>query len=140
MSNNPRQLLCYVSKKYGIDIYHEANEFTKHETTTLTAMVIMCCERIGADYEKVISASRKREIVMQRQCIQTAIYEQQLFSLKAIGGEFGGRDHSTVTHSKQTVSDLIETKNKVVITYMNNLRNYLATTWKPQHQPQSASM
>jgi chromosomal replication initiator protein len=30
-------------------------------------------------------------------------------SLKAIGDYFGGRDHSTVIHSCQTVEDLMET-------------------------------
>lgn len=33
-------------------------------------------------------------------------------SLKSIGYHFGGRDHSTVIHSVQTVSDLIDTDKK----------------------------
>ena len=33
-------------------------------------------------------------------------------SLKTIGFHFGGRDHTTVMHSVQTVSDLVDTDRK----------------------------
>jgi chromosomal replication initiator protein len=42
-------------------------------------------------------------------------------SLKAIGGYFGGRDHSTVIHGLEAVSDLVDTEKKMKI-IVNELR------------------
>jgi chromosomal replication initiator protein len=36
-------------------------------------------------------------------------YYPTVFSLKKIGDELGGRDHSTVIHAKNTVADLLLT-------------------------------
>ena len=51
----------------------------------------------------------KREIVQAR---QITMYLAKAFtknSLKTIGEHFGGRDHTTVIHSCQTVKDLMDT-------------------------------
>ncbi len=67
------------------------------------------CEHMDIDMEKIVSKTRKREIVQAR---QIAMYFCKQFtdqSLKKIGGAFGGRDHSTVIHSFQTVQNLAET-------------------------------
>ena len=56
--------------------------------------------------------TRKKEIVTAR---QVAMYFTKSFtshSLKTIGFHFGGRDHATVIHSVQTVSDLIDSDPK----------------------------
>ncbi|MDH5380049.1 MAG: chromosomal replication initiator protein DnaA, partial [Cyclobacteriaceae bacterium] len=51
---------------------------------------------------------RKKEIVMARQVAMYLAKEFTRHSLKAIGMHFGGRDHSTVIHSIQTVEDLCD--------------------------------
>lgn len=65
-----------------------------------------------ADYFNVTVAdlkakSRKRELVHPRQVAMFLAKEKTDLSLKSIGYHFGGRDHSTVIHAVQTVSDLI---------------------------------
>jgi chromosomal replication initiator protein len=59
--------------------------------------------------EKLLQKTRKREIVQAR---QITMYLAKTFtknSLKTIGEHFGGRDHTTVIHSCQTVKDLMDT-------------------------------
>ncbi|MBC6990573.1 MULTISPECIES: chromosomal replication initiator protein DnaA [Hymenobacter] len=52
--------------------------------------------------------TRKKEVVTARQVAMYFAKEHTSHSLKSIGHNFGGRDHSTVIHSVQTVSDLID--------------------------------
>ncbi|AIZ64530.1 chromosomal replication initiation protein [Hymenobacter sp. DG25B] len=52
--------------------------------------------------------TRKKEVVTARQVAMYFAKEHTNHSLKSIGYHFGGRDHSTVIHSVQTVSDLID--------------------------------
>ena len=65
-----------------------------------------------ADYFNVTiadlkSKGRRREVVHQRQVAMYLAKEKTDLSLKSIGYHFGGRDHTTVIHAVQTVSDLV---------------------------------
>ena len=51
--------------------------------------------------------SRKRELVYPRQVAMYLAKEKTDLSLKSIGYHFGGRDHSTVIHAVQTISELV---------------------------------
>ena len=65
--------------------------------------------------EALTGQSRKREIAQAR---QIAMYLSKKFtehSLKAIGGYFGGRDHTTVIHACQAVLNLIETDRTIKV-------------------------
>lgn len=57
--------------------------------------------------------SRKKETVFPRQVAMFLAKEFTDLSLKSIGYHFGGRDHSTVIHAIQTISDLMETDKKI---------------------------
>jgi chromosomal replication initiator protein len=70
-------------------------------------------QEIVADYFEVSIAdlkgkSRKKELVYPRQVAMYFSKELTDLSLKSIGYHFGGRDHSTVIHAVQTISDLQE--------------------------------
>lgn len=52
--------------------------------------------------------TRRREVVIARQIAMYLICKYTRLSLKSIGEMFGGRDHTTVIHSKNTVCDLLE--------------------------------
>ncbi len=77
---------------------------TKEDITTAV------CLYYKIPFEKVFLRLRKREVVKAR---QISMYLSKLFitseSLKSIGDFFGGRDHTTVIHSCQTVKDLMDT-------------------------------
>jgi len=55
--------------------------------------------------EELISAVRKRPVVMARQLAMYFCKTLTDSSLKVIGSQFGNRDHSTVIHSVKTVID-----------------------------------
>jgi chromosomal replication initiator protein len=76
--------------------------------------------------ETLVLKTRKREIVMARQVAMYLIQKNEKLSLKSIGEAFGGRDHTTVIHSKDTVSDLMysdENYRRKVISLEDRIRD-----------------
>lgn len=69
----------------------------------------LVCDYFKIPTDQLKSKSRKREIVQARQISMYFAKKMTKNSLKTIGEFFGGRDHSTVIHSCQTVEDLMET-------------------------------
>jgi chromosomal replication initiator protein len=76
---------------------------------TIDAIQKMVCEYFDVPYEKLLQKTRKREIVQARQITMFLAKAFTKNSLKTIGEHFGGRDHTTVIHSCQTVKDLMDT-------------------------------
>jgi len=82
---------------------------TSSRELTIENIQTMVCEYLNVPYDKLLEKTRKREIVQAR---QITMYLAKMFtknSLKTIGDHFGGRDHTTVIHSCQTVRDLMDT-------------------------------
>src|SRR6186713_3233715 len=82
---------------------------TSSKEITIDTIQRMVCEFFDVSYDKLLQKTRKREIVQAR---QITMYLAKAFtknSLKTIGEHFGGRDHTTVIHSCQTVKDLMDT-------------------------------
>jgi chromosomal replication initiator protein len=76
---------------------------------SIESIQALVCEYFKIQQEALKSKSRKREIVQARQISMYFAKKLTKNSLKTIGEFFGGRDHSTVIHSCQTVEDLMET-------------------------------
>lgn len=68
------------------------------------------CEYFNLTRDDLLSKSRKRQIVQARQ-IAMYLCRNNIpnCSLSTIGAEIGGKDHATVLHSCNTVSDLMST-------------------------------
>jgi chromosomal replication initiator protein len=82
---------------------------TSSKEITIDTIQKMVCDFFAVPYDKLLQKTRKREIVQAR---QITMYLAKAFtknSLKTIGEHFGGRDHTTVIHSCQTVKDLMDT-------------------------------
>ena len=60
--------------------------------------------------EDLKSKSRKKELVVARQVAMYFSKQYTNHSLKSIGHYFGGRDHSTVIHALQAVSNALDTE------------------------------
>ncbi len=58
--------------------------------------------------DKITGKTRKREVVVARQLSMYLAKEHTGSSLKVIGSAFGGRDHSTVIYSVQTVQNMMD--------------------------------
>ncbi len=82
---------------------------TSSKEITIDAIQKMVCEYYGVSYDKLLHKTRKREIVQARQITMFLAKSFTKNSLKTIGEHFGGRDHTTVIHSCQTVKDLMDT-------------------------------
>jgi chromosomal replication initiator protein len=105
-SLNKREIDLDLAKKV-------LRNFIKTSTKEITIDTIqkMVCEFFDLPYDRLLQKTRKREIVQAR---QITMYLSKIFtknSLKTIGEHFGGRDHTTVIHSCQTVKDLMDTDN-----------------------------
>ncbi len=69
----------------------------------------MVCDYYHVAYERLLTKTRKREVVLARQITMYFAKKFTKQSLKTIGDHFGGFDHTTVIHSCQTVENLMET-------------------------------
>ena len=87
--------------------------FIKTSSKEITIEIIqkMVCDYFDISYDKLLQKTRKREIVQARQITMFLAKAFTKNSLKTIGEHFGGRDHTTVIHSCQTVKDLMDTDN-----------------------------
>lgn len=103
-SLNKREIDLELAKKV-------LRNFIKSSSKEITIDVIqrMVCDYFDVPYEKLLQKTRKREIVQARQITMFLAKAFTKNSLKTIGEHFGGRDHTTVIHSCQTVRDLMDT-------------------------------
>lgn len=84
-----------------------------HSTISIESIQNYVCDYFGIDTNKVREKTRKQEIVEAR---QIAMYLSKKFtqsSLKSIGLQFGGRDHSTVIHAINTIDGRLSTNPKL---------------------------
>jgi len=70
------------------------------------------CEFFDIPEDLIRAKTRKQEVVNARQIAMYLAKELTNSSLKTIGLHFGGRDHSTVIHSYQTIEDQIRSDEK----------------------------
>lgn len=82
---------------------------TSTKEVTIENIQKLVCEFYEISYDKLQAKTRKREIVQARQISMFLAKQFTKNSLKTIGEHFGGRDHTTVIHSCQTVKDLMDT-------------------------------
>jgi len=84
------------------------------------------CEYFNISRDTLLSKSRKRQIVQAR---QIAMYMSRSLiancSLSTIGAEIGGKDHATVLHACNTVSDLMAT-DRSFKKYITDIESILA--------------
>ena len=87
------------------------DNYVTGSTTELTVNNIkkLVAEHFSLPIEKLQAKTRKREIVIARQLSMYLAKNHTKDSLKEIGANFGGRDHSTVIYSCKTVQDLMDT-------------------------------
>ncbi len=69
----------------------------------------LVADHFNVPIDKLQGQTRKRQIVVARQLSMYLAKKLTAQSLKAIGANFGGRDHSTVIYSCRTVKNLMET-------------------------------
>ncbi len=76
---------------------------------TVENIAKLVAEHFELSVEKLKSKTRKRSVVVARQLSMFFAKNFTNKSLKAIGNNFGGRDHSTVIHSVRAIQDMMDT-------------------------------
>ena len=79
-----------------------------HAILSIDRVQKLVCDYFGIDQNRLHEKTKKREIVQVRQLAMYFCRELD-YTHKAIGLQFGGRDHSTVVHAVRSVNNLIET-------------------------------
>lgn len=74
-------------------------------------------------FGKIISNTRKREVVTARHLIATWLHENTTWSLSTIG-RYMRRDHSSIIHAKDSIYGLI-TVDKPTIIFWKNFKEFL---------------
>jgi chromosomal replication initiator protein len=91
---------------------HEALAKSSFDSRTaqaaLQSIITVVIEHYGVRLSDLQSKRRHRSITLPRQVCMFLARRRTNLSLQEIGGHFGGRDHTTVMHSIQTVQDRIE--------------------------------
>ena len=116
--------LKWLADKHNFDLYAEHGAYLESNGMVgimidLSDMIRYTAEFFGVSAEDIKSKSRKREFVIPRQFCFKLLRDNTNITLGDIGLAFGGRDHSTVIHGSDTISDLIEVDKSIKMNYDN---------------------
>lgn len=103
-SLNRREIDLELTKEV---IKNFVNQMSKEITVEFIQKLV--ADHFDVPVEKLKGQTRKRGIVIARQLSMYLAKNLTNKSLKAIGENFGGRDHSTVIYSCKAVQDLLDT-------------------------------
>lgn len=82
------------------------------------------CSALNVDENKLRDKTRKKEVVLARQLAMFFSKELTKSSLKTIGLHFGGRDHSTVIHSCNSIDKMLK-EDQNIKNLVENLRGQI---------------
>lgn len=101
-SLNSKDISLELARKTVKEIATDRKVVVTIDTITKTV-----CNYLKIDENKLRDKTRKKEIVLARQLAMYLSKELTKSSLKSIGLNFGGRDHSTVIHACTTIEQNI---------------------------------
>lgn len=82
---------------------------TKVEDEQVTDMIMNACLKTGISYRDLIGEGRKRDVVEVRHILMYLLRKKYKgATLRQIGLYFGGRDHSTIIHAEDKVTDMLD--------------------------------
>lgn len=116
-----RQVSITTARGVGIDIIKDEymNDYDK------CYIILQCvCDYFKVDWRLIKDKTRARDVVIPRQFYQYFVKQYTNLSLKKIGQETGGRDHSSVIHSLNEVKEKCEVEKKYRETF-ENLEKYI---------------
>jgi len=117
VSLNSKEINLELTKKTVKEIATDRKINITIETITKTV-----CGYLKVDENKIRDKTRKKEVVLARQVAMYLSKELTKCSLKTIGLNFGGRDHSTVIHACSTIEGM-----KLIDNTIKNLVDNLRT-------------
>lgn len=94
------------------------------EVMTTTNVINIVCNFYNISKADLLGKKRNKELVEPRQICMYLMTELLSVPLMTIGQAMGGRDHTTVIHARDKVSELIKTNDRVA-TEVNDLKNLI---------------
>lgn len=94
------------------EILADTININKPRQITASIIIAKTAEMFGLDVEQIKGKSRTRDLVHARQIGMYVCRELTDLSYPQIGKEFGGRDHTTVIHANDKISNLMQERRK----------------------------
>lgn len=94
---------------------HHSEIFEQEKVDNIIQVVLVIINKhLPFEIEKIKNPSRKRELVLPRQIAMALVRESwgTIIPYRMIGIYFGGRNHATVMHAKDVITDLCDTNKK----------------------------
>ncbi len=85
----------------------------EHETVTSDKIIDSVCAFYKVTRDKLLGKSKKKELVQPRQICAFLMCEIMNIPLVSIGEAMGGRDHTTIIHSRDKIANLIKINDRV---------------------------
>jgi chromosomal replication initiation ATPase DnaA len=126
----PLSFLRELETKYNVNIDLEYNEYLKENPAMILdermqSIIQESCIILQMNITDLTGKSRQREYVLLRQLLMDYFYSKFPVSLRVIGLQFGGRDHSTVLHARYQIENLRDTKDNLLAYYETKLAELL---------------
>lgn len=137
--SNIRELEGMLTKVYYLATLHNKtsasmeeaneafdNEYESESSDSLTADTIIdkVCLYFNITRQDIVGKKKSKEVVEPRMIAIYLINEMLEMPLVSIGKIFGGRDHTTIMHSRDKISDDIKTSPKIQ-TFISEIRKML---------------
>ena len=108
------------------DAYEALKDLGETERTDLTPEKIIntVCDFFKVTKEDIVGKKRNREIVEPRQMCVYLIDEMLNIPLQAVGDLLGGRDHTTIMHARDKISNQMKS-NQHIRTLINDIKSRL---------------
>lgn len=107
------------------DIFSNQQEEIKNSLSP-DEIISVVCDYFNVSYQDLIGKKKSKEIVEPRMISIYLISELLNLPLVNIGKIFGGRDHTTIMHSRDKITQDLKT-NKKTQTLVNEIKNMLAS-------------
>ncbi len=85
----------------------------EHETITADKIIGSICSFYKITKENLLGKSKKKELVQPRQICAYLMCEIMSIPLESIGKAMGGRDHTTIIHSRDKITNLIKVNDRI---------------------------
>lgn len=105
------------------EIFKNQKEEIKNDLTA-DRIISTVCDYFNVSHNDITGKKKNKEIVEPRMIAIYLISELLNMPLKNIGGLFGGKDHTTIMHSRDKITEELKT-NKKTQTLVDNIRNML---------------
>ena len=108
------------------DALEALKDYEETEKTNLDAekVITTVCNFFKITKEEITGKKKNKEIVEPRQLCIYLIYDMLHLPLDAIGKLFGGRDHTTISHARDKITDQLKT-NPHTRTLVNDIKSQL---------------